>query len=78
MTFNSIRFLVFLAAVVPLFYALRHRFRWILLLGASIYFYMCWRPEYIVLLLASAVVDYWLASEWVRRPKRKPASPICM
>ena len=75
MTFNSIRFLVFLAAVVPLFYALRHRFRWILLLGASIYFYMCWRPEYIVLLLASAVVDYWAGLRMGAQPEKEARKP---
>lgn len=29
-----------------------------MLLGASYYFYMCWRVEYIFLLLASTIVDY--------------------
>jgi len=59
MAFNSIRFLIFFTVVGTLFFALRHRFRWMLLLAASLYFYMSWRPEYVVLLLASAVVDYW-------------------
>lgn len=29
-----------------------------LLLAASYYFYMCWRPEFIVLIMASTLVDY--------------------
>ena len=32
-----------------------------LLLIASYYFYMCWKPEYAVLLMASTLVDYWTA-----------------
>lgn len=38
-----------------------HRFRWVLLLAASYFFYMYWRPEYALLLLFSTIVDYWAA-----------------
>jgi D-alanyl-lipoteichoic acid acyltransferase DltB (MBOAT superfamily) len=30
-----------------------------LLLAASYYFYACWRPEYLILIVASTLVDYW-------------------
>lgn len=37
-----------------------HRFRWIFLLGASYYFYMAWKPEYILLIILTTCVDYTL------------------
>jgi D-alanyl-lipoteichoic acid acyltransferase DltB (MBOAT superfamily) len=61
MLFNSIEFLIFFPIVVVLYFLLPHRYRWLLLLAASYYFYMSWRPEYIVLILASTLVDYFVA-----------------
>jgi len=61
MLFNSFHFLVFFPLVAFLHFAMPHRFRWMLLLAASYYFYMCWRPEYIVLILLSTGVDYLVA-----------------
>ena len=58
MLFNSFEFLIFFPIVLILFFAIPHRFRWMLLLAASYYFYMCWKPEYIVLILISTVIDY--------------------
>jgi len=58
MQFNSIEFLVFFFIVVVFYFSIPYRFRWILLLAASYYFYMCWRPEYIILIIASTLVDY--------------------
>ena len=58
MLFNSLRFIVFFPAVVMLYFALPHRVRWMLLLAASYYFYMCWKAEYILLIVASTLVDY--------------------
>lgn len=61
MLFNSLKFMVFLPAVLVLYWALPHRFRKYLLLAASYYFYMCWKPEFIVLLLFSTAVNYFCA-----------------
>lgn len=61
MLFNSGQFLLFFPVVIVLYFLFPHRFRWLFLLAASWFFYMCWRPEYIVLILASTVVDYFLA-----------------
>ena len=58
MLFNSIEFLIFLPIVVIFFFLLPHRFRWMLLLLASCYFYMVWKPEYILLILFSTLVNY--------------------
>lgn len=59
MLFNSFRFLFFFPAVFLLYWALPFRFRKYMLLAASWYFYMCWKPEFIVLLLLSTAVDYF-------------------
>src|SRR5438067_8706651 len=58
MLFNSLSFLVFFLIVSILYFALPHRFRWMLLLGASCFFYMCFIPIYILILAATIGVDY--------------------
>ena len=42
MLFNSVQFLVFFPLVVLLHFACPHRYRWVVLLAASFYFYLCW------------------------------------
>ncbi|MDE6455329.1 MAG: MBOAT family protein, partial [Dysosmobacter sp.] len=59
MLFNSFRFLIFFPCVFFLYYALPFRFRKYMLLAASYYFYMCWKPEFIVLILLSTAIDYF-------------------
>ncbi|MCG3173097.1 MAG: Peptidoglycan O-acetyltransferase [Myxococcota bacterium] len=66
MIFNSLHFLIFYPIVVVVFFLLPHRFRWVWLLAASCYFYMAWRPEYIILLLAPLLIDYWVAI-WIEQ-----------
>jgi len=58
MAFNSFHFLAFFPVVLALYFALPHRFRWMLLLLASCYFYMAWKPAFIVLLLGAAALSY--------------------
>lgn len=58
MLFNSTEFLLFFPAVFIAYWSIGHKWRWLLLLVASYFFYMCWKPEYIVLILFSTVVDY--------------------
>ncbi len=58
MLFNSIEFLLFFPAVCVLYYALPHRARWILLLGASCLFYMAFEPKYILLCAYVILLDY--------------------
>jgi D-alanyl-lipoteichoic acid acyltransferase DltB (MBOAT superfamily) len=50
-----------IVVVFTLYYLLPHKFRWMLLLAASYFFYMCWRPEYAVLLAFSSLVGYCAA-----------------
>src|SRR6201995_3695337 len=59
MLFNSIQFVAFFIIVTSLFYILPHKFRWLILLLASCYFYMAFVPVYIVILGFTIVVDYF-------------------
>jgi len=58
MLFNSIKFLIFFPVVVILYFLIPPKYRWVLLLIASYYFYMCWRVEYIILIILSTLIDY--------------------
>src|SRR4051794_29997893 len=64
MLFNSLHYLVFLPIVVVTYYAIPHRWRWLLLLIASYYFYMCWKAEYAILMVISTGVAYGSA-RWI-------------
>ena len=61
MLFNSLHYLIFLPIVVGLYYLVPHKWRWLLLLIASYYFYMCWKVVYAILLLISTGVAYGAA-----------------
>ena len=58
MLFNSIEFLLFFPIVVLLYFALPDKLKNFWLLAASYYFYMCWDPEYALLILFSTVITY--------------------
>lgn len=61
MLFNSIQFLVFFIVVSILFYVLAPKYRWILLLIASCYFYVSFIPVYILILFFLILLDYFAA-----------------
>ncbi|MFW5877626.1 MAG: MBOAT family O-acyltransferase [bacterium] len=71
MLFNSLEFILFFPIVVAAYFALKPKFRWILLLLASYYFYMCWDYRYIVLIVFSTVVDYFSGIMIHRTDKKK-------
>ena len=58
MIFNSVAFAIFLAVVFILFWLIPNRFKWILLLASSCYYYMSWEPKYIIWILITAVISY--------------------
>ena len=60
MLFNSFHYWIFFLIVTTLFYSVPFRIGKFLLLGASYIFYMWWDPRFIVLILTSTVVDYFL------------------
>lgn len=59
MLFNSLQYLIFFPLVVGGYFLIPYRFRWVLLLMASYYFYMAWKPVYIVLIVISTLINYF-------------------
>lgn len=66
MLFNSLSFLYFFPLVVLGYFLIPQRFRWAFLLAGSYYFYMCWKAEYVLLILFSTIVDYFAAQMMVK------------
>jgi D-alanyl-lipoteichoic acid acyltransferase DltB (MBOAT superfamily) len=64
MLFNSVQFLVFFIVVTTLYFAIPHKFRWMLLLASSCYFYMAFVPIYILILGFTIVIDFF-AGIWI-------------
>ena len=58
MLFNSLQFVIFFPIVIILYFLIPYKKRWILLLIASYYFYMCWKVDYIILIMISTLIDY--------------------
>ena len=58
MLFNSIQFLIFFPVVVFIYYIIPDKIKYLWLLVTSYYFYMCWNPKYILLMLFSTAVTY--------------------
>lgn len=75
MLFNSLNYLWFFPSVVLLYYALSVKYRWLLLLFASYFFYMSWKVEYIFLILFSTIVDYGLAIQ-IHKTKTKSTKKV--
>jgi alginate O-acetyltransferase complex protein AlgI len=71
MLFNSIPFLIFFPVVTLLFFLLPHKFRWFLLLAASCFFYMVFKPEYILILAFTIVIDYFAGILLEGEPDKK-------
>lgn len=69
MLFNSWQFAVFFIIVFFTYFALPHRFRWILLLIASYYFYMSWNPE-LVVLISGVTLETYLCARFLAAPGR--------
>ena len=59
MLFNSFEFIVFFILVTTSYFLLPHKFRWLLLLVASCYFYMAFVPIYILILFGTILIDYF-------------------
>ena len=73
MLFNSLTFLVFFVVVTGLYFLLPHRFRWFLLLLASCFFYMFFKPVYILILFGTIIIDYYagIKLEEIQDKKKK-------
>ncbi len=75
MLFNSIDFLIFFPIVTFVYFVIPRKIRYIWLLAASYYFYMCWNAKYALLLLASTVVT-WLCGWLIHALEKSAAGKI--
>lgn len=58
MLFNSLDFLIFFPIVVLVYFVIPDKIKYLWLLAASYYFYMCWNAKYALLILFSTAVTY--------------------
>lgn len=58
MLFNSIDFLIFFPIVLLIYFIIPDKIKYLWLLAASYYFYMCWNAKYALLILLSTVITY--------------------
>ena len=82
MLFNSFQFLVFFPAVLLVYFLVPAKWRYLWLLAASYYFYMCWNASYALLMLTSTAITYLSgigmqavqqrgrSAEWVQKWKK--------
>ena len=69
MLFNSLSYAIFLPIVFIFYWLLPHKYRWILLLIASYYFYMSWNAKYVFLIFFTSFISY-LASLLIEKYQR--------
>ncbi|NDY71509.1 MBOAT family protein [Desulfobacter hydrogenophilus] len=74
MLFNSFQFAIFFPILIGLYYLIPHRYRWLLLLSSSYFFYSFAKTEYIFLLMGSTLCNYTLGilMSVTSKKKRKP------
>lgn len=70
MLFNSLNFILFFLATAWLHFAVPVKYRWVPLLAASYFFYMSWKLEFGLLLLASTLVNYAVALRMAALPDK--------
>ena len=78
MLFNSIEFVLFLPIVVLTYFLIPHRFRWLLLLTTSYYFYLSWKLEYLLLIVASTLIDYFAGIAMEKQVSKRRRWPFLL
>lgn len=71
MLFNSYQFMIFFPTVLLIFFVIPKKLRQIWLLIVSLFFYACWNPKYLFLLLTSIVVTFACALFMDKLRKKK-------
>ncbi len=71
MRFNSLSYMAFLSIVVLLYYLVGSRYRWAVLLLASYYFYASWKPEYLLIIAGTTVINYLVAVVMARQGEKR-------
>ncbi len=70
MDFHSIQFAVFFIVVTLAYFSLSWTGRWVLLLLTSCYFYMVFKPVFILILFGTIVIDYF-AGIWIEKSQEQ-------
>ena len=70
MTFNSIPFLIFYPIVLLLYFVLPKKIRWVMLLGASYFFYAFYSPELLFLIIGTTLVS-WLCAMLIEKTQKR-------
>lgn len=71
MLFNSLPFILFFPIVCILYWTINNKYRNLLLLVASYYFYMSWEPIYACLILFTSITTWLCAQMMYKRYDRK-------
>lgn len=73
MLFNTFHFMYFFVIVFALYWASSFRFQNLLILCASYYFYACWDPRFLALLILSTAMDFGcgIAVDRIENPRRR-------
>lgn len=71
MLFNSFQFLLFLPLIVIVYYLTVGKYRWIVLLIASYYFYASWNIFYLIIIATSTFIVWTVGREISRNSKNK-------
>ena len=71
MLFNSFSYALFLPIVFILYWLIPQKFRWIILLMSSYYFYASWGPQYIAVILLTTIISYTAALLMKSRRKNR-------
>ena len=61
MLFNSWQFGIFLPLVFALYWSVPQRFKWLIILISSYWFYMSWNIKYVTLILFTTLISYTAA-----------------
>ena len=77
MLFNSLEFILFFIVVSVSFFLTPSKWRWLFLLIASYFFYMCWKMEYALLIIGSTVFTFYVTA-WMEKQKEKKKRTIAL
>lgn len=77
MVFNSYEFLLFFPVVSLLYFVFPHKFRWVVLLTSSLFFYFYFEPIY-VLILIGVVLNSYLAGLLMRNASGQKVKRILL
>lgn len=76
MVFNSLHFGIFFILIASLYFALPYKYRWLLLLIGSYYFYMCGGPVYALVMFSMTIVSYFCGLKMGQRESKKNRKPF--